>query len=124
MPKTIKQNSHMGVPIVVQWKRIQLVSLRMWIRSLASISGLRIQRCSELWCRSKMRLGSGIVLLWHRPAAAAPIQSLAWEFPHVASAALKSKEKKELPYDQAILLQSRNLKKVKAETWIFVHPCS
>ena len=32
------------------------------------------------------------ILLWHRPAAAAPIQPLAWKFPHIAGAALKSKK--------------------------------
>ena len=37
-----------GVPIVVQWKRIRLVSMRMWVRPLASLSGLMIQRCHEL----------------------------------------------------------------------------
>ena len=31
-------------------------------RSLALLSGLRIQRCYELWCRSQMRLGSGIAV--------------------------------------------------------------
>ena len=30
------------------WKRT--VSMRMWVLSLASLSGLRIQRCQELWC--------------------------------------------------------------------------
>ena len=41
--------------------------------------------CRELWCRLQMRLGSGVAvtLLWLRcrPAATAPIQSLAWEPP-------------------------------------------
>ena len=35
-----------------------------------------------------------LLWLWHRPAAAAPIQPLAWEPPHAAGAALKSKKKK------------------------------
>jgi len=30
------------------------------VRSLASLSGLRIWRCYELWCRLQMRLGSGV----------------------------------------------------------------
>ena len=34
-----------------------------------------------------------LLWLWCRPAAAAPIQPLAWEFPHAASTALKSKNK-------------------------------
>ena len=31
-----------GVPVVAQQKRIQLESMRMWVQSLASLSGLRI----------------------------------------------------------------------------------
>ena len=30
------------------------------VRSLASLSGLRIPRCQELWCRSQMQLGSRV----------------------------------------------------------------
>ena len=47
--------------------------------SLASLRGLRVRRCHELWCR---------------PAAAAPIRLLAWELPYAAGTALKSKKKK------------------------------
>ena len=36
--------------------------MRMQVRSLASLSGLRIQRCQELWCRSQMRLRSGVAM--------------------------------------------------------------
>ena len=36
---------------MAQWKRIWLASMRMQVRSLASLSGLRIHRCHELWCR-------------------------------------------------------------------------
>ena len=43
-------------------------------RSLASLSGLRIRRCCELWCR---------------PIAAAPTGPLAWELPYGTCAALK-----------------------------------
>ena len=51
-----------GVPIVAQQKRIQLVIVRLWVRSLALLSGLRIQRCPELWCRLQTQLGSGIAV--------------------------------------------------------------
>jgi len=37
-----------GVPIVGQWKGIRLGTMRLRVRSLASLSGLRIQRCREL----------------------------------------------------------------------------
>ena len=52
----------LGVPIVAQWKQIQLVSMRMWLPSLTSLRGLRIWRCSELWCRSQMQLGPGVAV--------------------------------------------------------------
>ena len=48
----------MGVLLVVQQKRIQLVSMRIWVGSLASPSGSGIQCCPELWYRSQMRLGT------------------------------------------------------------------
>ena len=44
------------VPIVVQQKRIQLVSMRIWIWSLAFLSGSVIQCCCELWYRLQARL--------------------------------------------------------------------
>ena len=31
-----------GVPVMVQWKQIRLVTIRLQVRSLASLSGLRI----------------------------------------------------------------------------------
>jgi len=62
--------------------------MRLWIRSLASLSGLRIQRCRELWCRSGIA-----VAVVYRLAAIAPIRPLAWELPHAKGAALKSKKK-------------------------------
>ena len=44
----------------------------MWVRSLAWLSGLWIQRCRELWCR---------------PAAAALTQPLVWEAPYAVGVA-------------------------------------
>ena len=38
-----------GVPVVAQRKRIRLETMRLRVRSLASISGLGIQHCRELW---------------------------------------------------------------------------
>ena len=40
-----------------------------------------------------MQLESHIAMLWHRPAAVAPIRPLAWEIPYVVGAALRSKTK-------------------------------
>ena len=36
--------------------------MRLRVRSLASLSGLRIRRCRELWCRSQTWLGSGLAV--------------------------------------------------------------
>ena len=47
------------VPIVVQWKRIRLGTVRLWVQSPASLSRLRI---CELWCRTQTRLGSGVAV--------------------------------------------------------------
>ena len=52
----------LGFPVVAQQKRIKLVTIRLCGQPLASLSGLRIQRCCELKCRSQMWLGSGIAV--------------------------------------------------------------
>ena len=36
-----------------------------------------------------------LLWLWYRLAAVAPVQTLAWELPHAAHVALKSKNEKE-----------------------------
>uniref|UniRef100_A0A4X1TUK0 Actin-related protein 2/3 complex subunit 5 n=1 Tax=Sus scrofa TaxID=9823 RepID=A0A4X1TUK0_PIG len=53
--------------------------MRLWVQSLASLSGLRTRHCRELWCRL---------------AAIAPIRPPAWEPPCGSGAALKSKKRK------------------------------
>ena len=60
----------------------------MLVRSLASLSGLRIWHFSELWGRSQTRLRSGVAVAVVQ-AAAAPIGPLAWERPYATGAALK-----------------------------------
>ena len=40
-------------------------------------------------CGVGHRCGSDLALLWHRPAATAPIQPLPWELPHAVDVALK-----------------------------------
>ena len=51
-----------GVPVVVEQKRIQLGTMRLQVRSLVLLSGLRIRHCHELWYRSQTRLRSHIAL--------------------------------------------------------------
>ena len=71
------------------------VCMRLRDQSLASLSGLRIWHCRELWYRC--RCGSDLVLLWlwRRLAALALTQPIAWELPYAAIAALKNKKKNE-----------------------------
>ena len=92
---------------MAQWKQIGLVSMRTQVRSLALLRGLRIWHCCELWCRSQMRLGSGIAVscvagrrcgldlallwLWLWLAAVALIWPLAWEPPFGVGETLKKK---------------------------------
>ena len=76
---------------------IQLVSMRMQVQSLASLSGLRIWHCCKLQQRLQMQFG--LLWLWCGPVAASPILSLAWvlslawEFPYATGVALKKKKK-------------------------------
>ena len=56
------KNATLGGPLLAQWKQTLLVSMRMWVPSLALLSGLRIWPCLELWYRSKMQLGSCIAV--------------------------------------------------------------
>ena len=51
--------------------------MRLRVRSLALLSGLTIQHCSDLV----------LLWLWRRLKATAPIQPLAWEPPYAAGAA-------------------------------------
>ena len=59
---------------MAQRKRIRLGTMRLRVPSLASLSGLRIWCCRELWSRS---------------AAIALIRPLAWEPPYAVGTALK-----------------------------------
>ena len=45
---------------MVQWKQIRLGTMRFRVRSLASLSGFRTQRCCELWYMLQAWLGFGV----------------------------------------------------------------
>ena len=49
-------------PFVAQRKWIWLGIMKLRVQSLPLLSGLRIQHCCELWCRSQARLGSGVAV--------------------------------------------------------------
>ena len=52
-----------GVPVLVQWKQIRLGTVRLQVRSLALLSGLRIRCCRKLQCRLQTQLGSDIAVV-------------------------------------------------------------
>ena len=78
---------------MVQQKQILLRTMRLWVRSLGSLSRLRICPCCS--CGVGHRHGSDLMLLWlsRRLAAIAPIGPLAWEPPYAVGGALKSIKK-------------------------------
>ena len=73
---------------MVQRKRIRLGTMRLWVRFLALLSGLRV--CVAMSCGVGRRCSSdpALLWLWCRPVAAtALIGHLAWEPPYAAGAA-------------------------------------
>ena len=51
---SLKKGGNSGIPIVVRCKWIWLVTMRLQVQFLASLSGLRIWHCCELWCSLQM----------------------------------------------------------------------
>ena len=92
--------------------QIQLASMKMRIQSLASLSGLGIQSCGELYVAMSCGVGHwrsldpGFLFLWFRQAATAPIQLLAWELPYAMGEALKRKIKR-----FSVLKQNKDMRK-------------
>ena len=90
--------------------------MRLRDQSLASLGGLRIRCCRELWYRSHMQLSSRVavaVWLWYKMATEALICPLAWKHPYAASEDLKGKKrkkkKKTIPTDFEVLRSSSSL---------------
>ena len=71
-----------------------LIAMRKWVRFLASLSGLSIWQCRELWCRSQTHSNLALLWLWYRLVATALIRPLAWELPYAVGTALKKKKAK------------------------------
>ena len=51
------------ITLVAQRKQIRLGTMRFRVQSLAWLSGLRIWRCCELWCKWQMWIGSGVAVV-------------------------------------------------------------
>ena len=67
--------------------------MRMWVRSLASLCGLKVQH------RGVGHRGSSdpvLLWLWYGPTAAALTEALAWDLPRAVGVALKRKRKKKI----------------------------
>ena len=99
----------LGVPL---WLVVTTrpVSVRMWVWSLASLSGLKNQRCHELRCRLQTQLSSGVAVAVCSLAAVALIQPLAWELPCALGEALKRPpppKKNKTPKPRATLMGSK-----------------
>ena len=68
----------------------------MWVRSLASLSRLRMGIVMSYGVGHRHGLDPTLLWLWHRPAALAPTGPLDWEPPYAPGVALKrQKTKKE-----------------------------
>ena len=68
--------------------------MRMQVWSLASLSGLRIWHCHELWCRSQLQLDLMLLQLWQKLAAVTLIGHLSWESPYATGGPKKKAKKK------------------------------
>ena len=78
--------------------------MRMWVQSLALLSGLRIWCC----CGVGQRCGSDLVLSCHcRPAAAVPIRTLALGTYICLGTALKKSKKKKNVYGGVSIVAQR-----------------
>ena len=115
--------SWFGVPVVVHRKWIWLGTMRLQVRSLDFLSGLRIWHCRELWCRLWCSSNPALLWPWCRQAAVALIGPLAWAPPCAACAALRSKRKKKaglpniMSYKNiSFILEKLSLAAVKHET--------
>ena len=86
------KNEYGGVPCVAERVKDLMLSLRMWVQSLALFSGLRIWRCHKLWHRLQMLLRSSVAMAVAQSGATAQIQPLACELPYATGVAVKRKK--------------------------------
>ena len=86
-----------GVPVVAHHRQIWLVSVRMGVQSLASLSGLKIRHCMSCGIGHRCGLDPSLLWLWCRRAAVALIRPLPWELPYAMGGGPPKKEKKASP---------------------------
>ena len=71
------QETNRSSPLWFSRLRTCLVSLKMLVQSLASLSGLSIQHCPKLWCGLQIQFSSGIAVAMVLASVTALIQPLA-----------------------------------------------
>ena len=85
-------NSYCGS---VDWEP-DIVSIRMWVQSLALLIGLRSWVATSYSVGHRCSSDLALLWLWPRPTAEALIWPLAWELPYIAGAKGQKKKKKVL----------------------------
>ena len=90
---------------MAQQVRNRLVSMKMQVPSLASLSGFKgLGIAMSCGVGSKRSSGLALPWLWCRLTAIPPIQPLTWELPYATDAALKqTKKQNTLPCQNADL---------------------
>ena len=68
--------------------------MRTWVRSLASLGGLRIRIAVSCGVGRRRSSDLALLWLWCRPVASALIQPLAWEPAYALGATLKGQKDK------------------------------
>ena len=86
----------LGSSILAQRKWIQLGTMRFWVQSLATISGLGSSVAVSCGVGGRRSWDLVLLWLWHRPAAIAPIRPLAWEPPYAMGVVLKRPPQKKI----------------------------
>ena len=61
---------------MAQQKCIGLGTMRLWVRSVASLSGLKMRRCRELWCRLQLRCHVAVAVVEAGSCSSNPTPSL------------------------------------------------
>ena len=79
---------------MAQWVKTPTISVRMQVRSLALLKGLRIQHCCKLWPRSQKWLGSGVAVAVAVACSSSSNSTPSLGLSYAADAAVRRKKKK------------------------------
>ena len=94
-----------------------------WVRSLASLSGLIIQCCCELWCRLQMWFGSctAVAMAWAGSHSSDLIRSRGSSIRHGCSPEKTKKDEEEALANEQL---ERALSYVMGEKYLYTHTTS